>query len=102
MSDEIDYFAEHKVAWVIANMNINYRLPALLGQHLCIETTVSKIGNKSGIVTQIIRCKETQNIVVDAEVTFVLFDIKANKALPIIDELLEKLLTCQKKLAQIK
>jgi thioesterase-3 len=52
MSDEIDYFAEQKIAWVVANININYRLPGLLGQHLFIETTVTKIGNKSSIATQ--------------------------------------------------
>lgn len=102
MSDEIDCFAEQKIAWVIANININYRLPAVLGQHLIIETTISEIGNKSSIATQIIRCKETNNIVVDAEVTFVLFDTKINKAVPIIDELLETLLACQEKLAQMK
>jgi thioesterase-3 len=102
MSDEIDYLTEHKIAWITANININYRLPALLGQHLFIETTISKIGNKSGIATQIIKCKETKNIIVDAQVTFVLFDTKSNKALPIIDELLKIMQTCQKKLAQMK
>jgi thioesterase-3 len=102
MSDEIDYFAKQKIAWVIANININYRLPALFGQHLFIETTVSKIGNKSSVATQIIRCKETNNVIVDAEVTFVLFDTKSNKALPIVGDLLDKLLVSQKKLAQMK
>lgn len=102
MGEEIDYLAQQKIAWVIANININYRLPALLGQHLSIETTISKIGNKSSIASQIIRCKETKNVIVDAEVTFVLFDTKSNKAVPIIDELLKMLLACQKKLALIK
>lgn len=99
MRDEIDYFAEQQIAWVIANININYRLPALLGQHLFIETTITKIGNKSSIATQVIKCKETDNVIVDAEVTFVLFDTKANKAVPIADELLKKLLACQRRLA---
>jgi thioesterase-3 len=99
MSDEIDYFADQQIAWVIANININYRLPALLGQHLLIETKVSKIGNKSSIATQIIRCKETNDIIVDAEVTFVLFDTKINKAAPIIGDLLDKIKSCQKRLA---
>ena len=102
MSDEIDYFAGQQIAWVIANININYRLPALLGQHLFVETTISKIGNKSSIATQIIRCKETNKIIVDAEVTFVLFDTKSNKAAPIIDDLLDKLKSCQKRLAQLQ
>lgn len=100
LSEDIDYFMQQKIAWIVANININYRLPALLGQHLVIETTVSKIGNKSSILSQIIRCKETNNIIIDAEVTFVLFDTKTNKSLPIIDDLLQKLLTSQAKLAK--
>jgi thioesterase-3 len=100
MSDELDYFTEHKLAWIVANININFRSPALLGQHICIETTISKIGNKSGIVTQVIRCKESNNIVADAEVTFVVFDTKTNKVLPIINEILTKLVNCQQKLEQ--
>lgn len=102
LAEDIDYFMQHKIAWIVANININYRLPALLGQHLVIETTINKIGNKSSILSQIIRCKETNNIIIDAEVTFVLFDMKTNKSLPIVDDLLQKLLTSQAKLAQIK
>ena len=101
LSEDIDYFMQKKIAWIVANININYRLPALLGQHLVIETTIDKIGNKSSILSQIIRCKETNKIIIDAEVTFVLFDMKTNKSLPIIDDLLQKLLTSQAKLAQI-
>jgi thioesterase-3 len=101
LSEDIDYFMQKKIAWIVANININYRLPALLGQHLVIETTIDKIGNKSSILSQIIRCKETNKIIIDAEVTFVLFDMKTNKSLPIIDDLLQKLLTSQTKLAQI-
>jgi len=102
LAEDIDYFMQQKIAWVVANININYRLPALLGQHLVIETTVDKIGNKSSILSQIIRCKETNKIIIDAEVTFVLFDMKTNKSLPIVDDLLQKLLDSQAKLALTK
>jgi len=102
LADEIDYLIQQKIAWVIANININYRLPALLGQHLVIETTVNKIGNRSSILSQIIRCKETNNIIVDAELTLVLLDMTSNKSLPIVDDLLQHLLTCQAKLARSK
>jgi thioesterase-3 len=102
LAEDIDYFMHQKIAWVVANININYRLPALLGQHLVIETTIDKIGNKSSILSQIIRCKETNKIIIDAEVTFVLFDMKTNKSLPIIDDLLQKLLDSQAQLARIQ
>lgn len=99
MSEELEYFSLQGVAWVIANININYRLPATLGQSLIIKTTVSKIGNKSGVVTQVIQCKKTNNVVADAEITFVLFDVKTKKTTPLVDHFLEKLLTCQKRLS---
>tara|TARA_R110002049_G_scaffold137010_4_gene296886 strand:- start:383 stop:793 length:411 start_codon:yes stop_codon:yes gene_type:complete len=98
MSEELEYFSQQGVTWVIANININYRLPATLGQSLIIKTTVSKIGNKSGVVTQVIQCKKTNNVVADAEITFVLFDVKTKKTTPLINSFLEKLLTCQKRL----
>ncbi len=101
LADDIDYFMQKKIAWIVANININYRIPALLGQHLIIETTVSKIGNKSSILSQIIRCKETGKTIIDAEVTFVLFDMKANKSLEIEGDILQKLLDSQEKLAKL-
>ncbi|MGO2075668.1 MAG: acyl-CoA thioesterase, partial [Pseudoalteromonas sp.] len=39
MSEELEYFSQQGVTWVIANININYRLPATLGQSLIIKTT---------------------------------------------------------------
>ncbi len=100
LADDIDYFMQRQIAWIVANININYRIPALLGQYLIIETTVSKIGNKSSVLSQIIRCKETGNIIIDAEVTFVLFDTKANKSLAIKGDILNKLVDSQEKLAK--
>ncbi|NRA61076.1 MAG: acyl-CoA thioesterase [Psychrobium sp.] len=101
MSDDIDYFTQKKIAWVIVNVNINYRQPALLGQHLVFDTQISKLGSKSGVVSQVIRCRETDNVIVDALVTFVLFDMKQNKALALDGQLLEKLVSCQGKLAAL-
>jgi thioesterase-3 len=34
MGEEIDYLAQQKMAWIIAN--INYRLPTMIKQHLFI------------------------------------------------------------------
>ena len=101
MSDDIDYFTQKKIAWVIVNVNINYRQPALLGQHLVIDTQISKIGSKSGVVNQVIRCRETSNVIVDALVTFVLFDMKQNMVLPLEGQLREKLVSSQDKLAAL-
>lgn len=100
MEEELTYFTEQDILWVIVNININYQKAALFGQHLLVSTTVNKIGNKSGVLTQVISCKKTKDIIADAQITFVLLDAKDNKALPITGTLREKLSTCQNRLAQ--
>lgn len=100
MSDDIDTLAKHNAGFVVVNININYRAPGLLHQHLVIETQLTKIGDNSGVVSQIIRCKETQQVVTDAQSTFVMFDLKANKVIPIAGEIKACLVACQKSLAE--
>lgn len=100
MSKDIDALQAHNAGFVVANININYRAPGLLHQHLVVETQLTKIGNNSGVVSQIIRCKETQQVVTDAQSTFVLFDLKANKVLPIEGEIKACLEACQDNLLQ--
>ncbi|MGB0833152.1 MAG: acyl-CoA thioesterase [Psychrobium sp.] len=100
MGEEIDVLVKHNAGFVVANININYRAPALLHQHLVVETKLSKIGDNSGVVSQVIRCKETGNVVTDAQSTFVLFDMKKHSVMPIIGELRDCLENCQRRLAQ--
>lgn len=87
MTEDLDTLVKHNAGFVVANININYRTPALLHQHLIVETLLSKIGNNSGVVSQVIRCKETNQIVTDAQTTFVLFDMKKHHVMPIEGEL---------------
>ncbi|MCG7529800.1 acyl-CoA thioesterase [Psychrobium sp. MM17-31] len=100
MGEEIEVLVKHNAGFVVANININYRAPALLHQHLVVETKLSKIGDNSGVVSQVIRCKETGNVVTDAQSTFVLFDMKKHCVMPIIGELRDCLENCQRRLAQ--
>jgi thioesterase III len=71
------------IAFLVANININYRQPATIGQTLEIETRMAHISAKSAKVHQEIRIKDQDQLVVDADVTFVIIDAKSKKVLSI-------------------
>ena len=65
----------------VVNININYRRPATLGDTLDVQTSLSEIGNTSGILHQEIYNVKSENLVVDADVTFVIVDAKTQNPL---------------------
>lgn len=71
----------------IVNINIDYRLPATMGDVLEIRSEISRIGNKSITVAQNIFFKDTARLVAVAQVTFVVVDLGNGKALPLDAEL---------------
>ncbi|MDX1678246.1 thioesterase family protein [Arsukibacterium sp.] len=90
-SGDIDWFAKHNLAWVIVNININYRVAATMGDMLEIFTRFSKIGGKSAVVKQEVRIAGKDAIAADAEVTFVCLDRKTGKAVAIDGDLKARL-----------
>lgn len=80
---DIEYFQSLGLAWVIVNININYRHAATMGQTLEIHTGLSKLGGKSAVFHQEIKVKDSEVVVADADITFVLMDQKTGKAIPI-------------------
>jgi thioesterase-3 len=70
-------------AFLVVNININYRLPAILDQILAIQCSVTKIGRKSATIHQKMFIKDTKKVITDADVTFVVIDMKTQKALTI-------------------
>jgi thioesterase-3 len=83
----LDYFTAAGIAFVIVNVNINYRRAALMGEELRIETAMKKIGSRSGVIHQVVKLKGTETVVADADVTFVIFDTKRNAAMAMDGEL---------------
>ncbi len=71
------------LAFVLANININYRRPALLNEILEIQSCVERIGNKSCTIKQVITIKGTETIIADAQVTFCVLDQGSHKTLEI-------------------
>ncbi|HAH11926.1 MAG TPA: thioesterase, partial [Pantoea agglomerans] len=53
--EEVEAFhwlQEQKLAFVVVNININYRRPAVLGDVLTIDSEITQLNGKSGIIAQ--------------------------------------------------
>lgn len=90
-SGDIEYFQSLGLAWVIVNININYRAAATMGQTLEIKTQLSRVGGKSAVFHQEIRVQDTEIVVADADITFVVMDQKTGKAIAIDGPLKERM-----------
>ncbi len=88
---DVEYFTSQRLAWVIVNININYRNAATNGQTLQIATQFSKIGGKSAVIHQRVTVAGTDTLVADADITFVCLDQRSGKAVAIEGELLTRL-----------
>lgn len=73
----------------VVNVSINYRRPATLGQVLLVDGRLSRVGVRSATVHQEVRRKDDGELVADAEVTFVLVDPAAGRAVPLAGRLAE-------------
>jgi thioesterase-3 len=73
-SGDIEFFQSIGLAWVIVNININYRSAATMGQTLEIDTYLSKIGEKSAVFHQEITLAGTDKTIADADITFVVLN----------------------------
>jgi thioesterase-3 len=68
--------------FTVVNINISYRNPAAAG-----DTSLSRIGAKSGILRQEIFMQGTHTLVSEADVTFVMVDQMTKKARPFAGDL---------------
>jgi len=90
-SESFRWLTAHNIAFVVANININYRRPAVLGDRLTVTSKVQQLNGKSGELSQILTLDPEGQVVADALITFVCIDLKTQKALPLEGELREKL-----------
>ncbi len=84
-------FASGNPAFVAVNLNINYRLAAVAGDDLEVMTRLAELGTRSARMHQEIRRVDDGAVVADADLTFVLLDVKANRSLAIEGELRDAL-----------
>ncbi|MCW4148060.1 MULTISPECIES: acyl-CoA thioesterase [Halomonadaceae] len=69
-------------AFVVVNLNIDYRAAAVQGDDLVVVTGIIDVGDRSAVCHHQIRQKDGR-MVAQADLTFVLLDVQANKASPI-------------------
>jgi len=82
-----DEFAKRGVFLAVVNINVNFRAPSFLGDVLIIETEVDRIGNRSITVKHKMYNKKNEQIILDAEVVYVIVDLATGKSIPIDNEM---------------
>jgi thioesterase-3 len=65
-------WAAQGLVFMVVNINVNYRKAVGPGERLEVTTGLQKLGNRSGVLDQEIRFKDSQEIAADAVVTFVI------------------------------
>ncbi|MFS2222464.1 YbgC/FadM family acyl-CoA thioesterase [Pantoea sp. B65] len=89
------WMTQQQMAFVVVNININYRRPAVLGEVLTIDSQLLQLSGKSGTLSQNVSLADGTQVA-DATLTFVCIDLRTSKALPLEGELkarLESMLT---------
>ena len=81
-------FSRLGLDFVVANINIHYRRPAVVGDLLEIRTRLKEIRRSSAVLHQMIRLEGEPSTVSEADVTFVLLDAGSGHVRPISDEAL--------------
>ncbi len=81
------FFSERNLGFVIVNININYRAASFINDGLEVQTTLKHIGNKSVVVYHCLKNKKTDQIICDADVTFVIMDLETRKSVPLVGSL---------------
>lgn len=92
---DLPWFLQSGLALVVVNININYRRAATMGEELAIETSVKTIGHRSAVMHQAVKLAGTDTLVAEADVTFVVYDAKLDKAVPLEGHLKELLAAMQ-------
>lgn len=73
-------FDGSELGMAVVNININYRRGAYDNDRLVIRSQFTKVGNRSAVMEQVITLKDSDTVIADAAITFVVFDTKAGKA----------------------
>ena len=80
------WMSANHIAFVVVNININYRRPAVLGDLLTVTSKVEQLNGKSGVLSQVVTLEPEGQVVADALITFVCIDLKTQKALALESE----------------
>ena len=87
VTDNLAILDQHGYAFAVVNININYRRAAYMGEILHITTSMKSIGARRCVMHQIIALKDSDTVIADADVTFVIVDTRIDKAVKLEGEL---------------
>ena len=90
-ADAFNWLQQQQLAFVVVNININYRRPAVLGDVLAIHSEMTQLNGKSGVITQRVTLEGSETLVADAALTFVCIDLRTQKAVALESELRARL-----------
>jgi thioesterase-3 len=88
---DINKWALEGITFAVVNINISYKKPAVLGDILEIKSGIIKFSNKSCTMRQKVFRKNSQEVLAEADVTFVIIDAQG-KTIVFSGEIREKLL----------
>ena len=88
---DLQELARKGYAFTVVNININYRRPALMNDVICVETEVIQWGRRSAVIHQTVKHKDTDTLLADADVTFVIVDTHKHKTAVLEGEILDLL-----------
>ncbi|AJR00241.1 MULTISPECIES: acyl-CoA thioesterase [Hafnia] len=87
-----EWMMKEAIAFMVVNLNINYRRGAVLNDELIVESKLHQLNGRSGVLNQTITRTSDNEIIIDAALTFVCTDLKTQKALPLEGALRDRLL----------
>lgn len=90
---DLEEFQREGWAFVVVNINISYRHPAVPGDTVEIISQVKQTSSRSMIIHQDVLLKGSTTKVAEADVTFVILDTQKKGVVPIQGRLLEILTT---------
>ena len=88
---DINTLIQKGYLFVVVNINISYRRPAFLSEILSIETCLTAMKTHSAGLRQTSRLKGTNQIVTEAQITFVLLDSRTQKPIKLEGEIADLL-----------
>ena len=77
--DSTIHWRERDIGFVVLKVEISYRRPAREGDVLEIRSRMKHLGGKSGVVHQEVVSLGSGKCVAEADVTFVVFDLKRQR-----------------------
>lgn len=86
---DLQEFKDHNWAFVVVNINISYRHPAVPGDTVEIHTQLTTVSSRSMVIHQDLFLKGTTTKVAQADVTFVILDGEKKTVVPLEGRLLE-------------